>query len=213
MTIWINNTQSAITYPTIQRTLEGIIYPTTFLPYVISYPVTIKQFCASLVALPSGSDVLLDVRKNGTLIVDSIFLNDVPLKIKQMVTTTNRARTSNVVTLTFATHSFQAGDLISVSGVSGTGYNGTFTVASVVGLTITYATTGQTDEASTADTEGLVTIAPTNGLYQVKTGGANVTALDPARIALVEGDVLWIIVSQIGASVGGTDLITQLVVG
>lgn len=73
--------------------------------------------------------------------------------------TTNRVRNSNIVTITTSTvHGLAIGDVVEVSGVGGTGYNGTFVVASVpTTTTFTYANTNS-NEGSTADTGGTIYI-------------------------------------------------------
>lgn len=78
--------------------------------------------------------------------------------------TVSRARALTVVTLIYNTaHGLKAGDIIEVSAVGGTNYNGTFAVASVVDpVTITYDCGVSATEATTADTSG-----------QIKTGGLN----------------------------------------
>src|SRR3990167_5417911 len=60
------------------------------------------------------------------------------------VATTNRARTSNVATLTTgAAHGFQVGDTLTMTGIGGSDYNATAVVASVpTTTTFTYANTG-----------------------------------------------------------------------
>jgi hypothetical protein len=74
------------------------------------------------------------------------------------VATTKRARASNVTTITTASvHGLLVGDGVKIVGLGGTGYNGTWTVASVPTITtFTYANTGS-DEAETSDTGGTVT--------------------------------------------------------
>ena len=71
--------------------------------------------------------------------------------------TTNRARASNIATLTTsAVHVLSVGDLVTISGVTGAPYNGTVQVLSVpTTTTFTYTSVG-TDEGSTADTGGTV---------------------------------------------------------
>jgi hypothetical protein len=76
---------------------------------------------------------------------------------KSNVTTTNRARATNVATITTNTaHGLNVGDTIVVSGLGGSSYNGTW-VVTVVGSTTTfsYANPGTT-EGTTADTGGTV---------------------------------------------------------
>lgn len=70
--------------------------------------------------------------------------------------TTNRARSSNIATITTsASHGLAVGDVVNVVGLGGaSSYNGVFVVASVPsGTTFTYANTGG-NEGSTADTGG-----------------------------------------------------------
>lgn len=73
------------------------------------------------------------------------------------ITTATRARTSNVATITLASdHSYQSGDFVQISNVSGTGYNGVYRISSTPTATsFTYANNGS-DESSTADTGGSV---------------------------------------------------------
>src|SRR3989344_327060 len=73
------------------------------------------------------------------------------------VATTNRARTSNVATLTTgAAHGFKVGDTLTMAGIGGTGYNATAVGATVpTTTTFTYANTGD-NEGSTADTGGSI---------------------------------------------------------
>ena len=77
----------------------------------------------------------------------------------------HRARTSNVATIgTASAHGLVSNDGIIVSGMSGTGYNGTWVVASVPDTThFTYANTG-TNETETADTAGTITFKKFGGL-------------------------------------------------
>jgi hypothetical protein len=78
------------------------------------------------------------------------------------VTTTNRKRVSgSYATITTASaHGIVAGDTVEVSGMSGTGYNGTFLVLYVASsTTFVVKTSTGTTEASTADTGGTVTKA------------------------------------------------------
>jgi hypothetical protein len=71
--------------------------------------------------------------------------------------TTNRARTSNVATITTSVaHGLAVGDIVETVSIGGTGYNSVNVVLSVPsGTTFTYASTGS-DEGSTADTGGIV---------------------------------------------------------
>lgn len=79
------------------------------------------------------------------------------LRSSTFFASTNRARTSNVATITTSVaHGLAVGDVVEVSGMGGTGYNGTVVVLSApTGTTFTYANTG-TDEGSTADTAATV---------------------------------------------------------
>ena len=71
--------------------------------------------------------------------------------------TASRARASNVATITTATaHGLTPGMTVTVSGVGGSGYNGTVSVASTPSSTsFTYSNTGTT-ETTTTDTGGTV---------------------------------------------------------
>lgn len=73
------------------------------------------------------------------------------------VATTNRARTSNVATLTTgAAHGFKVGDTLTMTGIGGVSYNTTAVVASVpTTTTFTYANVAA-NEGSTADTGGSI---------------------------------------------------------
>lgn len=73
------------------------------------------------------------------------------------IATASRARASNVATIkTAIVHGLAIGHGVTISGVSGTGYNGNFVVASIPNTTtFTYANTGS-DEAETTDTGGTV---------------------------------------------------------
>lgn len=74
--------------------------------------------------------------------------------------TATRSRTTNVATVvTTAPHGFTTNDYITLAGLGGTGYNGTFSVTVVDPVTFTYIDAG-TDEATTADVGGLATFAP-----------------------------------------------------
>lgn len=75
----------------------------------------------------------------------------------QQLTTTYRAVSGNVATLTTSTpHLLVVNQNIEITGVGGTGYNGVFKVASVPSTTtFTYALTHD-DETSTADTGGVI---------------------------------------------------------
>jgi hypothetical protein len=87
-----------------------------------------------------------------------------------VATTTHRARTSNVATLTTASaHGLGVGAVVNVRGLGGTGYNGRVTtLAGTTGSTIVYASTGA-NEGSTADTGGQV---DRNGVFISNGAGA-----------------------------------------
>lgn len=104
---------------------------------------------------------------------------------KGMVTvaTITRARASNVATIGTATpHGMGTGTPFSISGLGGTGYNGTYAVASVPDSThFTYANTGS-DELETADTGGTVAYGG-GGAYHFDTCYAQGRALSTWDIA------------------------------
>ena len=74
------------------------------------------------------------------------------------VASASRSRASNVATInTGAAHGLTTGDLVTITGMGGTGYNATAVEVTVVDTdTFTYANSG-TDEGNTADTGGTVT--------------------------------------------------------
>lgn len=79
------------------------------------------------------------------------------------VATTNRERTGNVAKLTVAAHKFIVGDIVTIAGVGGTGYNAAnVTITAKTSTTISYANTGG-NEATTSDTGGTISI--TSRLY------------------------------------------------
>ncbi len=86
--------------------------------------------------------------------------------------TGTRARASNVATVTVNVfHFLQVGNQVTVAGLGGVGYNGTFTITAVTSFGFSYASV-EADEGSTSDTGGTVTFAytlPTGVTYQVLT--------------------------------------------
>jgi hypothetical protein len=74
------------------------------------------------------------------------------------VASVNRKRVSNVATIeTNGVHGLTVGDNVLISGLSGTGYNGTWLVASIPNtIHFTFANTGS-NETEVADTGGTVT--------------------------------------------------------
>ncbi len=84
-----------------------------------------------------------------------------PRAATMSVATTRRQRYGEqYAMLTTAAHGLAAGDLVEVSGVGGTGYNGTFVVLRVPSsTTFVYRTSSGTTEADTADTGGIVSRA------------------------------------------------------
>jgi hypothetical protein len=83
---------------------------------------------------------------------DAILVNEA-----EEIATTQRARSSNVATITTGSaHNLLVGDGVVVSGLGGTGYNGTWIVTVVGDSThFSYACTGG-DEGTTGDTGGIV---------------------------------------------------------
>lgn len=78
------------------------------------------------------------------------------------VTTSSRQRTSNVATIVTANaHGFWTGAVVTITGLSGAGYNQAGVVVTVINATnFSYSNTGS-DEALTADTGGTVTLSGT----------------------------------------------------
>lgn len=94
------------------------------------------------------------------------------------VATTNRARTTNVATLTTgAAHGFRVGDTLIMTGIGGVGYNVTATVASVpTTTTFTYSNTGG-DEGSTADIGGSI-----NGVVDFRDSNKTILIQDTRKV-------------------------------
>ena len=75
-------------------------------------------------------------------------------------TTLERSSSGTTKTLKLnASVTVEAGFQFVVSGVGGSGYNGTFTLTSVVGDTITYTGSASSSESTTADTGGSIGVA------------------------------------------------------
>ena len=77
------------------------------------------------------------------------------------VATTNASGNGTTATLTVASHTFIVGDVITVSGVTPTGYNGTYVVTATTATTISYlnATTGAQTIAGTISGNATLTVA------------------------------------------------------
>lgn len=82
-------------------------------------------------------------------------------------TATNKQLTSNVATLTFASHSFLVSETVVISGVDAT-FNGTYTITAVTSTTISYAKVAS-DVALTSAT-GTATVAHTASIQEWQTG-------------------------------------------
>jgi len=125
----------------IERKIEGEIFTGTLMQIPIldaHNSLDIKEVRLSVVGLPTGASIKVDVRKNGTTSTDSIFTSDVELEIGTAQSATNGL--------------YQSG--CNISG-------------------------------STVGTAG--------------------TTIDSARDTLASDDVLWIVVTQVGSTLTGTD--------
>jgi len=108
---------------------------------------------------PTQGETEFRIAASETDPLQGIYYYDVQYKnTSGNVGTAHRARASNVATIgTSADHSLAVGDEIVVSGIGGSGYNGTWTVVSVPDNThFTFANTGG-DETETVDTGGTIT--------------------------------------------------------
>ena len=191
-----------------ERTVEDNLSAVSVLmPVIIPTNLTLSKVIMGIETLPQGANVLVDVRKNdNTLSSSSIFASYVPMSFKyKIIATTYRTRSSNVATITMASHSFATGDIVTISGISGTGYNGTFTLTGVSTTTISYANTGS-NESSTADTGGNIAIQSTNGLYQIYSGETNQPTLNSSLTSLSAYDTLWVVITQVGSTIAGAGL-------
>lgn len=75
-----------------ERKIEGDLYTTTLMPIVIPDELDgklIKEVRLSVSSLPTGADLMVDVRLNGTATTDSIFTSDVPIEVGTGQTSTN----------------------------------------------------------------------------------------------------------------------------
>jgi len=104
---------------------------------------------------------------------------------------TNKALTSNVVTLTTAVHGFAVGDTVVVSGV-GTQFDGTFPIT-VVGSTTTFS------YAKTA--ANVSSVASSGG-----------TATSKSVVKFSAGDVLNLDITAVGSSTAGSNIAVGITV-
>lgn len=74
---------------TIIREREGDLVEEVFMYCRVPADGTISSIVASVLALPSGQSILIDVRKNGTTSTDSVFSADQPITITDSETATN----------------------------------------------------------------------------------------------------------------------------
>jgi hypothetical protein len=95
------------------------------------------------------------------------------------ITTTNRARTTNVVTLTTSgAHGLKVGDTVVIAGVGGTGYNGTVVILSIpTTTTFTYNNGTFSNEGSTADTGGTI-----NGVADFRDSNQTIFIQDTRKV-------------------------------
>jgi len=111
----------------------------------------------------------LEVTEDGLTVFGSVAEGS--LTAPSQVATTHRARTSNIATLTVASHTFAVGDTINITAFTGgnTAFNATGqTVTAVTATTVSYANTGA-DVATAADTLGRIVLnytLPTGVTYQ-----------------------------------------------
>lgn len=99
--------------------------------------------------------------------------------------TTHRARSGNIATLTLGTHTLEPGQRILVNNIAGgyTASGATITILSVTATTISYLAAGS-DEATTAETGGVVALLDAGLTYQYLTEPA-------ASGVLIAGDWLY----------------------
>jgi len=101
-----------------ERMLTGSLYPTTFIPYVVTCSSTITTAMASTSTLPGGANILIQAYKNVSGVVaiatDSIFLADTPITITTSNTLTNK-RYIAYGTLDTARTPCYSGDVITVA--------------------------------------------------------------------------------------------------
>lgn len=95
---------------------------------------------------------------------------------KTNVSTVSRARTSNVATMVATAHGLKNGDIVSITGMTDTSFNGTNKVVTVVDVdTFTYASTGS-DAGSAADTGGRIATDVFSSWEEVTAGASMIVA-------------------------------------
>ena len=141
----------------------------------------------------NGTTATLTVANHGLSIGDSVVVN------LNKVNTTNASGNGTTATLTVASHTFTIGDTITVSGVTPTGYNGTYIITATTATTISYlnATIGTQTIAGTisgvADAlDGLkvITAVTTNTLSYASTVTVSSTAVTGTASISVYGYVV-----------------------
>lgn len=100
-----------------------------------------------------GTNSYLFVPKTGTTVSSATVTKRA---IATSFTVTNRSATTTVATLTLGTHPFTVGQSITVSGVTAR-YNGTATITAADSTTISYASSGATESATSSS--GTVVLA------------------------------------------------------
>lgn len=103
-----------------------------------------------------------------------------------------RARSGTTVTLvTTAAHGYSTSDTVTISGLGGTGFNGSFVITVTNATTFTYTSGTSGTVTTTADTGGVITTASrwvfaalggTGGLFDKGTFGASIVPADNALL-------------------------------
>jgi hypothetical protein len=118
---------------------------------------------------------------------------------------------STVTVTTSAAHGFSVGQQVAISGVSVSGYNGTFTITAVTSTTFTYTATATSLAGGTGGTAtptvSLTFIIPTGfGTYNATTGqGTNVTKLVIKFLNTTETTTTFNNADPLGNTVGLVD--------
>jgi len=77
---------------TVERKIEGAVYTGTLMPFVVPDALDgldIKEVRIALTGVPTGQDLMVDVRLNGTATTDSIFTSDTEIEVATGASTTN----------------------------------------------------------------------------------------------------------------------------
>ena len=191
---------AALAPSTLAMTVTGAVGTSSAVAVRMPFNGSVTGITAAVGTAPVGAALTASLRNGskatatsamGTLSIAAAAVSAVGTLGGAALAVTNKALTSNVVTLTTAAHGYSVGDTVVVSGV-GTPFDGTFTIT-VVGSTTTF---------SYAKTAANVSSVATTGGFAAAKGVVNFSA----------GDVLNLDVTQVGSSTAGSDMTVLLTI-